>query len=51
MFHPPTEWITNADMDGIAVALASESGPTAHTYFLDHNHTSDVRCYGQPLFA
>ena len=30
--------ISNADMDGIAVAVASESRPTAGIYFLDLNN-------------
>ena len=39
----------NADMDGIAVAVTSESGPTAATCTL--TNTLDIRCYSEPLFA
>jgi hypothetical protein len=49
-FEPP-ESIANADMDGIAVAVASESGPIAGTYFWTLTSTPDARCYSKPLFA
>ena len=42
--------LTNADMDGIAVAVASEPGLTAGTSWIQ-TRTSNVRCRSEHLFA